>query len=272
MPMKPELISIREYDIEVYDNHQVSDDTILIFHWNSGSALSSTKIFNTKLSRNNRIIVASLLGHGNSSKSTDPQSEYSIAGVGRCIADIVKAYNLSKYWLVGQSISAHAIMESYEIFPNCAGFVSVSAPPISMNTLSEAFVESPVSALLFKGDLSDQELGEVSKNFIEYDNNMDIVSSDFQRTDPLFRLSLGASIAAGLVRDEISCVKKFQFPSLFIRAENDSFLSADYYRSLADVHSLKLNVTEIRGSGHAVFLDNIDECSSIIENFIHEKH
>lgn len=263
-----EHISVNGYDIEVFDNHLPQGNVIFAFHWNSGSALSSAQIFNTELAANNRIIAVSLLGHGNSSRSNNPQSEYSIEGIGHGIADIVEHYNLPNYWLVGQSISAHAIMEAHERFERCSGFIAVNAPPISVDTLGDAFVDTPVAPSLFKGQLSGEELKDVAGAFLAYDDGLDTVTDDFSRTDPQFRISLGESVFAGKVRDEIACFKNIAFPVLFLRSDKDSFLNTDYYQKLSTEHELQMQVAVVNDSGHAAFLESVDQCSALIENAI----
>lgn len=268
LPYVAKSITLASHTVEVLDNGVDSEDVVFLFHWNSGSAMSCSRMFHTDLGASCRLIAPSLVGHGGSSRAGDPTSEYSLQGIGRFIQSFISSYGFHKYWIVAQSVSAHAVLEAHEDFTGCAGFVSVSAPPVSLKTLGSAFAQSSLSTLLFRERLSSEEMRDLSRAFAQSDEDVQTVYSDLARADPKFRSGLGESVTAGGLRDEICCYKEIAFPGLLIRSPSDVFINAEYYDELLETHGLPATIATVQAGGHALLMNRPTECSSVIRRFM----
>ena len=261
------FVEVDGYQVETYDNG-LNGEAVFVFHANSGSAELSKNIFTQELAQKYRIISVSLLGHGKTEWSRNPETDYSIPGIGNFISKLVASYNFKNYWLIGSSVSAHAIFENIQQFTSCRGMLSLSAPPINIDTLSQAFAENEHAPLLFKGKLEKHELLELAANFTCFTQNIKMVKTTLELCDPQFRERLGESIMQANVNDEIAALKNSPFPISFIQSRYDSFLRADYFSQLVKIHQLDLKVTFVEHAGHLLILDNCEECFKEINSFL----
>jgi pimeloyl-ACP methyl ester carboxylesterase len=263
---KTEIV-IGNYKVEVLDNGK-SGDLILIFNHNSGAAISGLGLFNENALSEYRLVSVSLLGHGTSARSTNIDIDYSISGIGNFILDVVNYYQPNKYWLIGQSVSGHAIIEAHNLFERCSGIILVCAPPISLESLEKAFIPSAVVPLLFQEELSDIELKDISSAFTIFEKNIPLIAKGFTQCDPLFRSGLGKSIKDGRLLDEKKCLESLKCPIIFIRADEDSFIDSGYYDSIDTSIGPSIEIEDVFSSGHAALIDNPHECAEIIAGFI----
>lgn len=260
--MRSEIVRFDGINVDVIDNHG-KGKPLLVFHWNSGSSELTRNLFDTPLNDKYRLLSVSLPGHGKSDWSKNPELDYNLNGIGKFIAKFIEYYEFESCWLVGQSVSAHAIIESAEYLSRVAGFVSICAPPISLSHLGEAFKESEASQLLFNENLTENELCVFTKGFSVVKNNQAKITEQVRLVDPDFRLYLGRSIVEGQVKDEWECLSCINFPVLFVQAQDDTFIASEYYDRIR-TH----NVVVVEGSGHAVVMDQPNVCAKVIIDFI----
>jgi pimeloyl-ACP methyl ester carboxylesterase len=256
------------HEIELLDNKK-GEETFFIFHWNSGSAALCSSIYGTAIADEHRVICVSLLGHGRSTSSKDPQSDYSPSGIARFMAAVVERIGVANYWIVAQSISGHALLENAELFSDCMGAICVNSPPVNYDTLGSAFTAAPYAPLLFKGDLSAEESLELAKRFTNLSTHIDDVQQAIQNTDPAFRAHLGQAIATGALKDELSLFAKTSFPITFLVSDNDQFIEFDYYDKLKSQHELTIHWI-VAHSGHTVILDNPSLLSDVMQQVVLE--
>jgi len=265
-------LQVQGLEVEILESAGNSDP-VFLFHGNSSSAESFLPLFETALGKDYKLVAVSLPGHGRSaSPSTEAarESTYSLAGLGKFAAELVHVYGAPRYWLVGQSVSGHALLESIDDFPEASGLVLLSAPPVSLPQFAQAFRPDPVSALIFKPELSEDDIEQLSSAFVSTSNPevRQQVGNYIRNTDPQFRAMLGASVAQGKVKDECQIFSTTAKPMILIGGTEDRFLNTAYYASVEPTRLWNSAVSLIQGAGHAVQLDAPQQVASIIQDFI----
>lgn len=263
----PTYIEIDGNNIQIFDN-RADGEAVFIFHANSGSAELSLNVFDSYLARSNRIIVVSLVGHGKSDRSVNPDTDYSIPGIGNFIAKVVDSFQLPAYWLVACSISAHAIFGAYDRFTFAKGLVALSAAPINQELIQYAFHKTEIMPLLFKGDLSELDAFRLAAHFTSYTAHIPVLVKSIQAADPLFRIKLGESIANGFLLDETDVLTQAKFPILFIQSLNDPFINSAYFSLLRETTGSDLDIVLLKDGGHTILLDNPKDAIEAIVLFI----
>lgn len=265
-------LQVQGLEVEILESTG-SSDPVFLFHGNSSSAGSFLPLFETALGKSHKLVAVSLPGHGRSASpptGAAKESTYSLAGLGKFAAALVSVYGASRYWLVGQSVSGHALLEAIDDFPEAAGLVLLSAPPVSLPQFSQAFRPDPASALIFKPQLSEDDVEQLSSAFVATSDPklQQQIGHYIRGTDPQFRAMLGASIAQGQVRDECQIFSTTAKPMILIGGTEDRFLNTAYYASVEPTRLWNGAVSLIQGAGHAVQLDAPQQVASIIQEFI----
>lgn len=261
-------ISIDDMDIEVLESSG-SGAPILVFHGNSSSAHSFRPLLAGPLGQRHRVIAVSFPGHGASSPASDHAKFYTIEGLGRLAARVAATYQLDAYFLIGQSLGGHAILEALDQFTHCRGLVLLSAPPISLTTLQQAFKPDPSHGSLFKGQLSDAEVAQLASCFSAgHDARaLTVLENAIRSTDVQFRPALGASLAAGQVKDEWAALAAAPFPVMLMLGTEDQFLQADYYTQLQSV-PLWGGQPHIFAGQHALHIDAPEQFAALVAEFV----
>lgn len=242
---------------------------IFMFHGNSGSAEGFDSIISSELGRKHAIYAIDLPGHGSSDPAIDQKATYNIEGIGRFAVKVVKYFNYPEYWLVGQSVGGHAILEAIDGFDNAKGVVLISSPPISLSRLGDAFKKDPSEGLLFKGKLTDGEVEQLAKCFSKKldSKNFSKLKSWIKKTDAGFREKLGESLANGVIKDEVEAAQNFNKKVLLIGGEQDQFLNNSYTHMLLNTKGLNAKFRIVEGAGHLVHLEFPAKLEELLKEF-----
>lgn len=267
--MRKRILNVEGYSIEILESTG-SGEPLVLFHGNSSAANIFQPLLDSVLGRSRRLIAVSLPGHGGSSAFAPSADSCSIEGLGVLAAKIVAALGYPAFWLLGQSLGGHAIMESIENFTGARGIVLVSAPPMSTPTLAEVFRPDPSDGLLFKGVLTEQEVVKLASCFLQHDNavNRKIVEDNIRRTDLKFRHALGNGLKGGQLRDELAAIMASSCPIALLAGSEDKFLRNEFYGTLSNSRFWKRQVIWFEGCGHALNLENHPLFEKTIAEFI----
>jgi pimeloyl-ACP methyl ester carboxylesterase len=243
---------------------------VFIFHGNSGSASAYESLMKSAVGKKHRVISVSFPGHGNSEYLVDDKSSMSIQELGDFANKVVSSFKVEKYILIGQSLGGHALLEALEDFSKAIGMILVSAPPISLDTLVDAFSPDPTDGLLFKADLDDVEVGRFADAFIHQQSNdaKTRLMQDIKKTNGRFREALGNSLSNGLLQDEIKSIKSSKLPVLIIYGENDQFIESNYYTRFRGNARYGVDFSSVSNCGHAVQLEKPEQFENLIETYI----
>ncbi|WNO10706.1 alpha/beta hydrolase [Teredinibacter sp. KSP-S5-2] len=244
-------------------------DPVFFFHGNSSGADAYTDLLQSEVGEKYQLVSVSLPGHGKTDLPEQYRQEFSIADIGAFTVDVIKDYNPDRYLLVGQSLGGHALLESLPQHTKAAGLCLISAPPFSLNTIGDAFLEDPTGGLLFQNVLTDDEVKTFARAFVSHDSAESMLSlmQSIRETDGVFRSALGQSLANGKVLDEIQLLKEFKRPTWILQGLEDQFIAKDYYQALAG-YGLSVELKPFVNTGHAIQLDSAVLFATTIEHFI----
>jgi pimeloyl-ACP methyl ester carboxylesterase len=259
---------VRGLELEVLESGG-TNTPIFVFHGNSSSASAFLSLLGSEVGRHHRIIAVSWPGHGASAWSSTPLSTYRLDVLGQIAAAAVSSLAGGDYYLVGNSLGGHVLLESLPRLPRARGLLLVAAPPITTNHLTAAFQPDP-SGLLFKGDLDEDEISTFAGRFVQQalPSVLADLRTDIARTDPQFRPALGASIGRGDLADERATLAATGVPTALLCGEADRFLNTDYIRQLPSSWFVPDGVTIAKGVGHAVHLDAPDLLERTLSNLL----
>jgi len=267
--MQHRFLNIDGIRTEVLES-EGTGDPIFVFHGNSGAANSFQTLLDSRLGQRHRVIAVSFMGHGESATADDPAESYTIKALGDFAAQVVASYGCARYWLVGQSLGGHALIESIDSFKGALGLILVSAPPISLSTLFQAFRPDPSHGCLFKGDLADEEIDLLVSCFTEQASAQmrTTLTDNIRRTDARFRPALGGSLAQGALLDEVQLLEASPIPVAMLGGALDKFVNPDYYRSLPAQRLWKAQPIIFDGCGHMLHMEAPEAFERVVAEFV----
>jgi pimeloyl-ACP methyl ester carboxylesterase len=269
--MRANSIDLGGLSIEVLESNGLGDP-VFLFHGNSGAASGFETLLSSDLGKRQKLVAVSFPGHGNSSHAEPPESVYTLAGLGEVAISVVRRYGAANYWMLGQSLGGHVLIESIRDFTNARGLILVAAPPISLKTYGQAFLPDPTDGCLFKAELSDQEVDRMATCMSDQANRRDaeLLRTNIRCADPAFRACLGASLATGALQDELEAFKQLTIPVLLVAGGLDKFVNSDYYGSLPRQRSGHGRTIVFETAGHAVHLEDPARFEAVVTTFMAE--
>jgi pimeloyl-ACP methyl ester carboxylesterase len=270
--------AIRERDISVDGvRFEVIESSgtglpLFAFHGNSSAADSFCALIDSDMGQRHKIIAISLPGHGGSEalSEADASDGYAIENLGRLLARAVASYDYPSYVLLGHSLGGHALLEGLDFFGGAVGLMLVSAPPITVDVLQAAFRPDPSDGLLFRDVLSPDEARSLAACFTASTDPalLNALVRRIQQTDPRFRSSLGASLAAGRLRDELAMLAVAPFPIAHLAGRADRFLRSDYINNMPGERLWCGRTMWFEGCGHALHLEAPQHFEKVLAEFI----
>jgi pimeloyl-ACP methyl ester carboxylesterase len=227
---------------------------VFLFHGNSGAAHSFEALLRSPLGRCHRLIACSFPGHGTSSKVLSDK-QCAVPALGRLAARFIASFGVDSYWLVGHSLGAHALYQALDGFEGALGLVALSAPPLNLSTLSQAFQPDPCGGAIYRGALEAGEVQAMAEAFTQVAGNVPKLAAWIQGTAPRFREALGASLGRGELLDEVAALRQRRFPAALFVGEADRFIQLDYCEQQAADTACALELVRFPNAGHAVHLD-----------------
>lgn len=262
--MRSKTVTVNGLSIETLES-EGRGPHVFLCHGNSSAANSFEPLLTGAFGRTFHVVAINFPGHGASS----PAEDCSIEALGRLAAAIVRQFQPEQYWLVGQSLGGHALLEALDAFPDARGLALISAPPISLSTFQQAFKPDPTAGCLFKGELGEAEIEMLAACFSEKaaPRAMARLKENIRATAPSFRTALGASLAAGRLRDERDIFAQSRLPVLLLAGTEDKFLNLDYYATLPQRDG-RTATAIFEGAGHALHLEEPERFERTLRDFI----
>lgn len=217
-------------------------------------------------------IFLDLPGHGNSAFSNNPEKHYNIPFYCEVLKEIIKELNLKQVCLVGHSLGGHiAIQFLAKKHPSVNGILVFGTPPISLPPdFSAAFLPNPKIGLLFKGELTAEEITLLSDEFTNKTVEKELIYRAITSTDPNARMHFTASVAQGKVTDEVEILKTLDIPFALVHAQDDSIINKAYLNTIKSPNLFKETVLEIANSGHTPQLDNPKSFNALVQDFVNK--
>jgi pimeloyl-ACP methyl ester carboxylesterase len=260
--VKKYTLAIADLDIEIVDS-QGMGEPIFLLHGNSSSAQSFDAFFQSDLIADYRLLAINLPGHAGSSVMRD----VSIPLLSNLLCEIIGSFAFSRYLLIGHSVGGHIFSHALSRLPGCRGLILISAPPLSLETISLAFKPDPTNGALFTDVLDSEQVNTMAKALLgsgTTDVQVKLLEESIKLTSGSFRKLLGESLMAGQLHDEYNCLLEANVPVAMIWGEQDLFIDSSFYQNVKLNRYLGKGFYTLTGSGHSPHIDNAKRCVEII--------
>jgi pimeloyl-ACP methyl ester carboxylesterase len=263
--VKKYTIKIAGLAIELLDSAG-DGDVIFLLHGNSSSAYTFISLYDSELAKRYRLIAINLPAHWGST----PMAVVSIPSLADLMCQITDFFAFSRYLVIGHSLGGHILSHALPRLSGCLGLVLVSAPPLSLSTISQAFKPDPVGGALFTDDLEAAQvnmmaaalLGRISKSSESFKNLTDSIRA----TSGSFRSLLGQSLMAGHLENEQAAILAAQVPVAMIWGQQDLFIAPEFYQQITLNNVLGEGFYPFINSGHSPHIDNSIQFIRIISD------
>ncbi len=270
--MHPKTLQLGSQVIAYYESAGAGP-TALLVHGNSSSARAFQRQIEGEVGKTFHLIAIDLPGHGQSARASDPQSTYTAGGYTDVLVQTAEKLGLQNAVFVGWSLGGHIVIEASDRLRDAAGFMIFGAPPLSHPpNVAEAFLPNPVMGLGFKPDLSEEEAEAYASAFFApgFENIPKFFKEDVLRTDGRARGALGASLAQGIIRNEVELVANLSAPLAVLHGEQEQLVNGDYIRSLNMPTLWRGAVQMISGAGHAPQWEQPEQFNALLAAFLQE--
>lgn len=241
---------------------------VFLCHGNSGGADDFAGLLATPLGQRLRLVAMDLPGHGASDPAREPMQGYSLAGFCDAVQAAIAAYGAERYWLAGQSLGGHVLMESLHRLPGARGLVLLSAPPLAARTLADAFKPDPTGGALFAAEISREQEQLMAQAFVNTTEGplADRIRAGLRATDPRMRECLGKTL--GAIADERALFERATVPVAVMAATDDAFLQGAYYAGLPRARMWGGQPIWCEGKPHALQLAAVPDVARVIEAMV----
>ena len=214
-----------------------------------------------------RLLAVDLPGHGKSKWSDQKEKDYSVHGLRDIIVGFIQELNIKEFIFVGHSFGGHVAIECLPLIDNCKGILISGTTPFALPLdTSKFFLPNPDMGLLFKKDLSDEELLKYGRIILN-SNKKDFLIDIIKQADPQFRSFLPQSFACGKLSDEIAILKSSGIPVAILHGGDDPLINKDYLDKLSLPNIWKKKVLLFENSGHSIQLDNPEKFNKTLSEF-----
>jgi len=235
-----------------------------------GNSLSSDTFKNQLIDidlQQYRLLAVDLPGHGKSKWSNQKEIDYSLHGLRDIIVGFIQELNIKEFIFVGHSFGGHVAIECLPFLDNCKGILISGTTPFTLPLdTSQLFLPNPDMGLLFKQDLSDEELTKYGRIILNNDKK-DFLIDIIKQADPQFRSFLPQSFASGKLSDEIAILKSSGIPVAILFGGDDPLINKDYLDKLSLHNIWKKKILPFKFSGHSIQLDNPAEFNRTLTEF-----
>lgn len=267
--MHPNYLKILGLNIATYQNRDHGFPIIFI-HGNSLSASTFTNQFNDPLLNKYRLVAFDIPGQGNTGKSNNPEQDYSPITFIKILIELCSQLNIGNGVLVGHSLGGHIALDSLPYLTEIKGIVTFGTTPLTVPPrLDLAFLPNPILGLIFKPELSEDEIEQVAAGFVANGSASpkEIIES-LKRTDPLVRLYVGKALSSGATMDEVSILTNRRIPYALLHGKMDQLVNSNYFELLPKEIIWGNRVHYIKGVGHSPQLEKPKEFNKILVDFI----
>lgn len=261
-------------DLAYYEEGSIHAETIFFIHGNSGSSLIWSPQFNSALNDQYRLVAIDLPGQGASFRSHYPLDDYSPTRTGSILtAAVQQLAGESPFVLVGFSYGANLIGEMIHEGLQPWGIV-LDAPSIlgANHSLNQIFIAHDPPSIFVYNESNRAAVSNWIHNRMQAPCSTfeEIISSDYLRTDALFRSSLLQAAAEGKICDEIAALKDLNQPVCVLFGENDDVVNNRYLDD-QPFPIWKQHIHIIPGAGHWVHIEQQEMFNRILSEYAQER-
>jgi pimeloyl-ACP methyl ester carboxylesterase len=165
--------------------------------------------------------------------------------------------------LLGSSLGGHIVHHLLTKMQPLA-VITISSPPLNLETVGSAFTPNSVGQLLFQAQLSSHEATTLADSLLSLRKDLIPSLRDLiLGTDPKAREVIAKSLISGEFLDEVALLKGFQGPKILVLPSMDSMVNKDYVRGIDYAQ-----VVELEGN-HILTWDNPAALNSLFSSLMH---
>ncbi|HET7733512.1 MAG TPA: alpha/beta hydrolase [Paludibacter sp.] len=269
--MEKKRIQVGNFSIAYFEQNAEAKQTIFFLHGNSGSSLTWRKQINDPLFSSYRQIAIDLPGHGESSKSIDPERDYAPITTARILTEVIST--LSKddpYILAGFSYSTNLIGEMLTFDINPSGIVLMGLCCLGKDFgMEKVFKPSELPSIFFYNERDRRVVEHSIKENVRSQEDIDMITNDYFKTDEQFRPALMKAAGEGNISDEILSLKTTGLPLCIINGALDRLAYPDYIQR-AELSFWRGGITILSEARHFVPLDMPAEVNNLIASYAKE--
>lgn len=175
-----------------------------------------------------------------------------------------KIKHLDDIILFGSSLGGHI---AYHLLSKITplAIVTISSPPLNLDTVGIAFLPNTLGQLLFTANINPNDAQALAQSMLSLENKFTPnLTQMILNTDPRIREIIGQSLLRGEFLDELSLIKSFDGKKILIVPTDESMANKDYIKSISFADTL-----EIEGN-HILTLDNSFELNKVLSRMIKE--
>lgn len=250
--------------------------TIFFIHGNSGSSRTWARQLNDDLLKDYRLVAFDLPAHGNSSASANPETDYSLIGLGRIVVSAIEALSQGKpFTLVGFSLGTNVVAEALA-WITAAGSRAPSGIVLSSSsvtggsyTMDKIFQPGTEGSILFSDAATPESIRAFAliAGYHPSDADMQVTIEDYDRVKTGFRPTLMSTVMAGKLSNEPDLLIQARVPVLVIFGRQDRLVKTGYLND-APFQLWKGQVFELAEAGHTAHIDQPALWNQLLAEYI----
>jgi pimeloyl-ACP methyl ester carboxylesterase len=266
--MKQKFLHIHQCEICYYEANDNARQTLFFIHGNSGSSTTWRKQVNDPALSGYRLILIDLPGHGHSSKSPNPEEDYTPIGTAKITAQVITTLtNGHPFILVGFSYATNLVAEMMNFKVAPLGIVLISLCCLGQNFgPDKVFKPSASPNPLFYNETDLNKVEHFMTSNVKEPGDTTLLSYDYFKTDPQFRPVLMKAASEGKISDEILALQESATPLCIINGALDKMFYPTYIME-SNLCFWKGKITVLEGAGHFVVLDKPTEVNKLVSAY-----
>jgi pimeloyl-ACP methyl ester carboxylesterase len=236
-----------------------------------GNSLSSS-VFQCQLSATElqsfRLIALDLPGHG---QSADAPDFYPPPQLRQVVATAIRALGCEQALVVGHSYGGHLLLDILPDLPTLRGVFVVGTPPVSVAAdLAAAFRFDETGMLFYAPELTVGQAHALASACLRSEApaaEVTVLQAALTRADGRMRTTLGASLTAGQMVDEVRIIRTTPVPLAFVIGEAEHMVDSAYFSTLTAPTRWGVPVHEVPHAGHTPFLENPAAFNALLLDF-----
>ncbi|WP_078058344.1 alpha/beta fold hydrolase [Rhizobium rhizosphaerae] len=240
---------------------------VLMIHGNSASGIVFRQQMEGDIGRQWRLIVPDLPGHGVSSDAIDPGRTYSMEGYAQAMVELLERLGTAQAAVFGWSLGGHVGLEMIKRFPGLRGLMITGTPPLTRETLGEAFLAGEAAGLSGKEHFSPEDVALYARATCG-EPFKEAFLAMVARTDGRARRMMVEAFLAGTGDDQSRLAREAPVPLAVVNGADEPFVNLDFVARAAYGNLWDGRTHVIPGAGHAPFRGRSAEFDGLLARFL----
>jgi pimeloyl-ACP methyl ester carboxylesterase len=270
--MTTHQLTAKSIRISYIEQNPESLKTIFFIHGNSTSSATWKKQFSSALLIGYRLVAIDLPAHGSSESSSEPEKDYTLAGLASILTEVIQELEMGPYILCGSSLGTNILAEMIPFGIDPSGILFAGPCLMGENLAMDkiAIPGADISALL-----KDESHMEAVINYGKLiccssdPEDLETFKTDFYKVQAPFRSLFIGSIFSGNLGDEIKQVNSISCPLAWVFGADEKVVDPNYLDEV-DVPKWREKVFKIPGGGHLVNVDQPEAFNKILAEFVRD--